>query len=461
MFLKEFGFRGAEFGNWVPQDERQQILNRAYDSLMDMANVLQVPPKALSLNGELGIGFGSRGQGLGKAKAHYESDRVVINLTRIKGAGSLAHEWFHAFDNYLGRRSGKSDPVRSKSARTGEMIELKKSKARFQQDKFVSHGFPYKSKVRQELRDKFDALMLTITRRQKEFDLNVDLLERRVDMAGGELVSQMETLTGQLRAQLDQKYYKRNNKPMTAAQDKQLGALFRDIAAGNYGEETYVQGKGWRGRNSFEKMEAVSVIYKKVRGRAGFAEHDVLTRMLGAISSLERAKASVAAAKKKNTETRSVSTDYYSEAAKLDRAKVKNYYSTPHELGARAFESWIYDSLIEAEQRDDYLVHSVTNDLYMPGMNPYPAGEERAAIDKAFVSMFDTVKASAPDEEGKVALYSRAPGRTPLAEVQLTETAIIEETGELVEIESSAAVRLRQMDKRIANVEKLRECLRS
>lgn len=27
--------------------------------------------------------------------------RRVINLTRIKGAGSLAHEWGHAFDHYL------------------------------------------------------------------------------------------------------------------------------------------------------------------------------------------------------------------------------------------------------------------------------------------------------------------------------------------------------------------------
>lgn len=33
--------------------------------------------------------------------AHYERDTVVINLTKTKGAGSLAHEWFHALDNYF------------------------------------------------------------------------------------------------------------------------------------------------------------------------------------------------------------------------------------------------------------------------------------------------------------------------------------------------------------------------
>lgn len=103
-FAAQFGFRGIEFGNYVSNRERQEHVNKAYDGFMDLANVLNVPPKSLSLNGELGIGFGSRGRG-GKnaALAHYEPVKVVINLTKNKGAGSLAHEWWHAFDNYMGR----------------------------------------------------------------------------------------------------------------------------------------------------------------------------------------------------------------------------------------------------------------------------------------------------------------------------------------------------------------------
>ena len=31
---------------------------------------------------------------------------MVINLTKTKGAGTLAHEWFHALDNYLLRAVG-------------------------------------------------------------------------------------------------------------------------------------------------------------------------------------------------------------------------------------------------------------------------------------------------------------------------------------------------------------------
>lgn len=112
-FAETFGFRGVQFGNYVDQGKRQEDLNNAYDGFMDLAGIIGVPPKALSLNGELGMAFGARGSG-GKnpAKAHYEPDMVVINMTKANGSGSLAHEWFHALDNYFSRldnEKGKMD----------------------------------------------------------------------------------------------------------------------------------------------------------------------------------------------------------------------------------------------------------------------------------------------------------------------------------------------------------------
>ena len=103
-FAVAFGFRGVQFGNWTDQKDRQGALNQAYDAFMDMAEIIGLSPRALSLNGELGIAFGSRGTG--KASAHYEADEVVINITKTRGAGSLAHEWWHALDNYLSRSVG-------------------------------------------------------------------------------------------------------------------------------------------------------------------------------------------------------------------------------------------------------------------------------------------------------------------------------------------------------------------
>lgn len=124
MFAQSFGFKGVEFGNWVEQKRRQRDLNDAYDSLMDMASILGVTPKSLSLGGSLSLAFGARGSGgVNPAAAHYESDRVVINLTKREGAGSLGHEWWHALDNYFGRQSGAFDSYISES-REVEMAAL-------------------------------------------------------------------------------------------------------------------------------------------------------------------------------------------------------------------------------------------------------------------------------------------------------------------------------------------------
>lgn len=104
-FMQEFGFRGVQFGNWVEQERRAQELNNAYDALLDMANLLHIPSRAVSLDGQLGLAFGARG--IPGAAAHYEHKQVVINLTKTQGAGSLGHEWWHALDNYFGKTSGQ------------------------------------------------------------------------------------------------------------------------------------------------------------------------------------------------------------------------------------------------------------------------------------------------------------------------------------------------------------------
>ena len=119
-FREAFDFRGVEFGNWMQQKDRRQALNECYDSLMDLAMVCGVSPKALSLGGKLAMAFGARGGG--KFNAHYEPDKVVINLTKTKGAGSLAHEWFHAIDNYFNMQGW--DEFATESTRNVERKEM-------------------------------------------------------------------------------------------------------------------------------------------------------------------------------------------------------------------------------------------------------------------------------------------------------------------------------------------------
>jgi hypothetical protein len=120
QFSSTFGFRGTQFGNWVKDSERQESLNDAYDALMDLSTAIGVSPRALSLGGELGMAFGARGSG--KFSAHYESGQVVINLTKTRGAGSLAHEWWHALDNYFSRQKGSKSGFITESPGQGFKI---------------------------------------------------------------------------------------------------------------------------------------------------------------------------------------------------------------------------------------------------------------------------------------------------------------------------------------------------
>lgn len=109
-YLAEFGLRGGEFGLWVNQEERQDVLNRGFDSFRDIATVFELPSSAISLGGELSVAFGSRGRG-GNAAAHYEPGRRVINLTKPSGEGCLGHEWGHGLDHRLGMIASKMGMV--------------------------------------------------------------------------------------------------------------------------------------------------------------------------------------------------------------------------------------------------------------------------------------------------------------------------------------------------------------
>lgn len=103
-FIGSFGIRGGEVGNWLTIKDAQASLNMAYEAFHDFADVLDIQLGQAAFGGRLSIAFGARGHG--KAAAHYEPMREVINLTKMNGAGSLGHELFHALDDITGKKLG-------------------------------------------------------------------------------------------------------------------------------------------------------------------------------------------------------------------------------------------------------------------------------------------------------------------------------------------------------------------
>ena len=122
QFMDTFRVRGVQYGNHMTGEEREQSLQHTADALLDLARVLGVAPAEVSLGGDLAIAFGARGRGgRNAALAHYEPGLRVMNLTRLAGAGCLAHEWFHAFDHAMGGGQYWSENTKSEFRRTGEL----------------------------------------------------------------------------------------------------------------------------------------------------------------------------------------------------------------------------------------------------------------------------------------------------------------------------------------------------
>lgn len=105
--LETFKIRGVEYGNWMDEESSQHHTQMLGESFLDLSDVLGIPLEQISYGGRLGIAFGARGSGA--ASAHYEPDKKAINMTKLRGGGSLAHEWGHFLDNVVSMLSTNNE----------------------------------------------------------------------------------------------------------------------------------------------------------------------------------------------------------------------------------------------------------------------------------------------------------------------------------------------------------------
>lgn len=97
--FRRFEFRSIQVGRWVTQEENREAAPRFYDALCDLMTILGGPESLVSLRGTLSLRYGSGGRP--GVAAHYEPGTRAFALAKNAGPGSIAHEWFHAFDHYL------------------------------------------------------------------------------------------------------------------------------------------------------------------------------------------------------------------------------------------------------------------------------------------------------------------------------------------------------------------------
>ena len=404
-FQKAFNFRGGEFGNWQSGKDGVTSLNHAYDALHDLSDAIGLPPKSVSLNGDLAIAFGARGTG-GKdaARAHYEPDARVMNLTKLKGAGSLAHEWAHAIDHHLEKDSGGHFAVSSPSYKSKVRPELAAA-AKTLRD--AMHGKQIDKAVVAPKEEADEVAELKAKHPDK--DINV-LRVVSPSTVGGHLHNLNASMLESRRWKFERA--KKPVPPLTKAEEAEWDDLTAKINGGDVGEKKSDDG----GRLTYANVEQLNQLHKKLTGRSFHSGtwqnpspgHHLVSALDRRRDKQERVKQASAG----QTERKTIATSFLNESQHMDSTQVGNYYSEPHEMLARAFEAYVSDNLKAKGIRSDYLVsHGKTqNAAYAAyGLKPFPEGEEREQINAAFDQFFAAMKHEPrKDERGEhVRLYSR------------------------------------------------------
>lgn len=387
--MSEFGLKGVNFGNWMKtpsaRAEAQLHLNHAFDSFHDLADVLGVPPKALSLNGMLGLAIGAQGSG-GTAAAHFVAGVNEINLTRTSGAGSLAHEWAHALDHYFGVQAGvatATSPFLTEHASS----RLTKQERRMVDGKYVISEVPRFGNLRPEIALAFNTIVESMNKRPmtaEEMETNRKASEDRIQ----------KNIDGWLKS------IRRNFN----GQENAFDALSEKIKTGNFGD----------GKISVSRDFAISPVVLEMRNL--YKEKTGRVYPLDEIKALQNWMDSAEFSRNRTQEvsvgTMSGKTQYAMDALRLDQEKGgKPYWSTSLEKFARAFDAFISDSLQERLVKNQYLSH-VGRDNHS-----VPRGEDRVAINKSFKALVDTLEVK---EQGTV-LFSKGQSNESIERISLPE----------------------------------------
>ena len=389
-FMDTFGFRGVEFGLWNNQEDRRVLLNQSYDSLLDLADLLGIQPKAISLDGSLGLAFGARGAGY--FSAHYECGHTVINLTKTRGAGALAHEWFHALDCHLGRLESKLNPET-----LAQNISMGEGPEKWSTEPAIpihnnKQNFDSTTNFLWDLRQTMSTKLINFTDdithvKALEEDSRQNFLkawERMVKIVFPN-VPDKDTVT------IDNILKKLIDYPEPVTIHSQ------GVKTNRKGIPYY--SKGYLSNNSFNQLNELLGIHNK--GKTGFISSTnekskgILYNLVEDYKSWSFNKERLENASNNISSTKWITTDFTKEAGKLDAKRSVPYWTKQREKGARAFSAFIQDLADDRGYTNTFLT-AATRNSYFEELNhtprPYPEDEERLAINNEFQKVFDKLK---------------------------------------------------------------------
>lgn len=368
--IDRFGFKGIEFGNWLPQDERQRVVNHAVAAFSAMADVLEIPESAISLGGELSIAFGARGTGGKRAPmAHYEPLRRVMNLTRLSGAGSIAHEYGHALDNMMGTKE-RWVGFNSDSAVNQTMTSIKhemgtaRALEKYVEDKMAlieQHSNWTMTWARSLVLDASTSSLIECGIsgfKDGDAESNARVLSDVIS------VDSLQNLVPAL--PLDAVIEARRMRDEAAPKSPLLPYLLKTLMEG----EAYSSAINNARYDEFEVFEVahnrcgtVGIKLRDFYRSSSKSAHwqfqaNVRTAIKNAVSiiwtMIPAWRRRIIASGEVTAPSR-----FFEDAKKIDEGRAKPYWSADIELFARAFEQFVHYELLNKGKRSEYLVHSV------------------------------------------------------------------------------------------------------
>lgn len=337
-----FGFRAGEFGNYANEVERQMHINYCFEAFIDLAYILNINPKFISLTRKneksIAIAFGARGGG--SASAHYEPYRKVINLTKIHGPGCLAHEWMHALDHFIGDLCGNTSMNPFASRHISDTSKISSDLLKSFKD--LLHSLIYKKMTKSEL-NKY--IKLCVSGNKNSLNRNIKTIRQYL-----------------LKEQLYNS--EKRSRIATKSEMDYFDNLAQDVLKNNTSPDKLFD------------------LFKCIKGQLpnSFLRESINTS-INNINSFTNSK----------NRYSEIFSDFYLNSKKLDGKRKKPYYSNIAEMLARAFESYIANKLKDIGYISQYLVYSVDNRGYK-GFNPYPESKEIKKISKSFDEFFSELK---------------------------------------------------------------------
>lgn len=332
--LNIFNFFGGEFGNWLNEKDKQQNLNYSYDAFVDLAKALNISNTDITFNNELSIAYGARGNP--GAAAHYEPGRMVINLTKMSGAGSLAHEWGHALDHYLSRCFNCN--VIFLTNTNNEIIQPLLEAMKYK----IVDGEDAK-KIHQQMYDYYKNKNLSIIKSACYYNKLTDEQKKIIDDCIENCLNHHISYEDFSLSNIDNK----DNTPIQELSEKVNQFTGRPVSKDN---------------RQYIKLVQYTLSEKL----------------------------------KKFNEPLKVETDYYRNAKLLDGVYSKDdkrYWHSSEEMFARAFACYVKDKL--SPNRSDYLCgHAESCSCFVDGIKvkAYPEGIERKNINNCFDKLIELAK---------------------------------------------------------------------